>query len=121
MSRTCDECGGGLPKAHRLTCSTRRDEVWRVFRFEKADGAYCEVASNHVGPEEVNLPPGYRFICATPLVAQADVARHGAARSVTELPCECENANRIAYTGRDDKLHCEQCDGLWPEGGQDAA
>lgn len=66
--RRCIECQGHLPKGHRLTCSTRRGEVWRVFRFEKADGAFCEVASNHIKPDEIDLPSGYKFVCATPLV-----------------------------------------------------
>ncbi len=64
----CPECDGFQPKAHRLTCSTRRGEVWRVFRFERSDGAYCEVASNHAKPDQINLPPGYKFVCSTPLV-----------------------------------------------------
>ena len=33
-------------------------------------------------------------------------------RNATEIPCECENPNRIAYGGRDGELHCEQCDGV---------
>jgi hypothetical protein len=36
------------------------------------------------------------------------------AQSVMELPCECENAQRAFYTGRDGRLHCEQCDGVAP-------
>lgn len=37
-------------------------------------------------------------------------------RSVLDLPCECENTHRSAYTYRGDgKLHCAQCDGLMPD------
>lgn len=34
------------------------------------------------------------------------------ARSITEDDCECTNIDRMFYTGRDGKHHCEQCDGL---------
>lgn len=44
--------------------------VWRVMRFETEAGAWAEVASNRVGPEEVNLPAGYRFVRSTPLVPE---------------------------------------------------
>lgn len=36
------------------------------------------------------------------------------ARSIVERPCECENPERNCYRGRDARLHCSQCDGLWP-------
>jgi hypothetical protein len=47
--------------------------VWRVMRFETDAGAWAEVASNRVGPEEVNLPAGYRFVRSTPLVPEAEL------------------------------------------------
>lgn len=66
----CAECSGHLPKGHRLTCSTRSGEVWRVLRFEHADGRFCELATNQQAiTDQVNLPPGFKFVCATPLVA----------------------------------------------------
>lgn len=48
---------------------------WRVFRFERADGNYCELASNHLAPEEIALPAGYAFVKATPMVDAAEVDR----------------------------------------------
>jgi hypothetical protein len=46
--------------------------AWCVMRFENGEGQYAEIASNHVGPEAVPLPPGYRFVSSTPMMP-ADV------------------------------------------------
>jgi hypothetical protein len=53
----------------RAAHPTTTDGVWRVMRFEAAGGKWAEVASNHIGPEAVNLPAGYRFVRSTPMVA----------------------------------------------------
>jgi hypothetical protein len=53
----------------RTAHPTTTDGVWRVMRFEAAGGKWAEVASNHIGPEAVNLPAGYRFVRSTPMVA----------------------------------------------------
>jgi len=37
-------------------------------RFERPDGKYAEVASNQAGPEQIPVPPGYRFVSSTPMV-----------------------------------------------------
>lgn len=47
---------------------TATDGVWRVMRFEAPGGQWAEVASNHVGPEGINLPAGFRFVRSTPMV-----------------------------------------------------
>lgn len=46
----------------------KSDGVWRVYRFETAGGKYAEAASNQVGPEQIPVPPGYRFVGSTPMV-----------------------------------------------------
>jgi hypothetical protein len=51
------------------------DKPWRVFRFEREDGKYCELASNEVGPNQIPVPPGYRFMRATNLVPEAEALR----------------------------------------------
>lgn len=45
------------------------EREWRVMRFENAAGQWAEVASNHLGPEQLPMPPGYRFVSATPMIA----------------------------------------------------
>jgi hypothetical protein len=52
----------------RPTHPTTTDGVWRVMRFENAEGKWAELASNHVGPEAVPVPPGYKFVGSTPMV-----------------------------------------------------
>lgn len=59
----------------RSAHATTTDGVWRVMRFENAAGKWAEVASNHVGPEAVPVPPGYKFVNSTPMVPRADVER----------------------------------------------
>lgn len=53
--------------------ATTTDGVWRVMRFETADGKWAEVASNKIGPEAVPVPDGYRFVRSTPMVPRADM------------------------------------------------
>lgn len=47
--------------------------VWRVMRFEAADGRYVEVASPIAKPEQIPVPSGYRFVSSTPMVPQAEL------------------------------------------------
>jgi len=48
---------------------TRTDGVWRVMRFEHPDGKYAWVASDQFGPEQIPVPPGYRFVSSTRMIA----------------------------------------------------
>lgn len=63
------------------THPTATDGLWRVMRFENAEGKWAEVASNHVGPEAVPVPAGYKFVRSTPMVP-CDTAAVGRARRV---------------------------------------
>jgi len=62
--------------------------VWRVMRFEKPSGKYCEVASNHLGPEDIPVPPGYAFVSSTPMVPaeQVENMRAGIRSVLSSLP-----------------------------------
>lgn len=44
------------------------DKTWRVMCFENAEGKSIELASNHVGPEAVPVPPGYKFVSSVAMV-----------------------------------------------------
>jgi len=67
---------------------TTTDGVWRVMRFETPDGKYCEVASNHAGPEAIPVPPGYAFVRSTPMVPaeQVENMRAGIRSVLSSLP-----------------------------------
>jgi hypothetical protein len=62
---------------------TATDGVWRVMRFENAEGKWAEVASNVAGPEAVPLPEGFRFVCSTPMVPCDVAAVERGARAVS--------------------------------------
>lgn len=70
-----------MPSQSRSAHPTTTDGLWRVMRFETAKGEWAEVASNHVGPEAIKLPPGYQFVSSTPMVP-SDAAAVGRARTV---------------------------------------
>lgn len=51
---------------------------WRLYRFERADGHYCEIATNRLAPDDIAIPePGYAFVSSTPMVLAPSDAEAG--------------------------------------------
>lgn len=74
------------------------EREWRVMRFENAEGKWAEVASNRVGPEEIPVPDGYRFVSAIPMVPAEHL--RGAEERIAALEAELATMRESRDTWR---------------------